>query len=427
MNKRRLKSSLIIVAATGLVFLVGTVIFFNAQPKPMRVKEPIQLDYGVTDPQFKHTMNALFGKAVRGNSIEVLVNGEAIYESMLNAVASAEHTITFETYEFWGEKAAGAMAKALAAAAERGVRVYATLDYLGSVQASSGKFDLMEDAGVSLRRWREPSWYQLARFNHRTHRKLLVVDGRVGFIGGANIADNWLGGIENGAYRDNHFRMEGPVVAKLQASFQENWLNATGELLVGQLYLPLLEETGGLTMQVVSSSPREGQHRMRQMFLYAFAAAEERIRISSAYFYPDLMVLEALEDAAKRGVNVEILVPGEEIDKGFFRHASVSRWQDILKAGVRIYEYQPAMLHAKLLIVDDHFTSIGSSNLDNRSFRINDETNVNVFDSEFAAEMNHVLDKDLANARRYDLEDWEDRPWNKRLVGRILTIAGPHF
>lgn len=428
MNQRRIKFTLIIAAATGIAFLIGAVVFFNALPKPIRVEQPVQVDYGVKDAQFPHTLSALFGNGiVGGNSIEVLINGEAIYQAMLNAVASAEHTITFETYEFWGKKAAGPMAQALADAGRRGVKVHANLDYVGSVQASAEKFDLMEDGEVALHRWREPAWYQLARFNHRTHRKLLIIDGRVGFIGGANIADNWLGGIESGAYRDNHFRIEGPVVAQLQGAFQKNWVGAKGELLLGQHYLPLLENVGNMDMQVINSSPREGLHRMRKLFLYAFAAAEERIRIASAYFYPDVMVLEALEDAAKRGVDVQILVPGGEIDKGFFRHASVSRWRGILEAGVRVYEYEPSMLHAKLLIVDDHWTSIGSSNLDNRSFRINDETNINVFNPEFAAQMNQVLDNDLENARRYGLEDWKQRPWHKRLIGRIATIAGAHY
>lgn len=428
MNQRRFKFALIIASTTGIAFLVGAVIFFNALPKPIRVEHTVEVDYGVRDPQFPQTLSALFGNGILGgNSIEVLIDGEAIYGAMLDAVASAEHTITFETYEFWGKESAGPMAQALADAGTRGVRVHANLDFVGSVQASAEKFDLMEGGGATLHRWREPSWYQLARFNHRTHRKLLIVDGRIGFIGGANIADNWLGGIENEAYRDNHFRIEGPIVAQLQGAFQENWLNAKGELLLGQYYLPLLEEVGSMDMQVVNSSPREGERRMRKLFLYAFAAAEERIRIASAYFYPDIMVLEALEDAARRGVDVEILVPGGEMDKGFFRHASVNRWQGILEAGVNMYEYEPRMLHAKLLIVDDHWTSLGSSNLDNRSFRINDETNVNVFGPEFAAQMNQVLDNDIKNARRYDLEKWKQRLWYKRVIGRMVMLGGAHF
>jgi len=420
--------SILIITLTGLAFLLGTVVLFNAMPKPIRLHQPVQLEFGVSDPQFRHTLQALFGNpVVEGNRIELLKNGEDIYQGMLESIARAEHTVTLETFEFWGEKSAGAVADALAKASERGVRVHVTLDYIGSALADESKFQRMEDAGVMLNRWRAPSWYELSRFNHRTHRKLLVVDGREAFTGGANISDNWLGDIADGAYRDNHFRIQGPAVAHLQAAFQENWLDAMGEMLLGQAYLPQLETQGETPLQVVNSAPREGHYQMRMLFLIAFAAAEERIRIASAYFYPDNMVLEALKDAAERGVEVEILVPGGEINQGFFRHASVNRWQGMLEAGVRLYEYEPSMLHVKLLIVDDQWTSIGSSNMDNRSFRINDETNVNVFDTDFARKMGATLDADMAQAKRYTKERWEQRPWHKRLAGWVTMTVGAHL
>lgn len=426
--KRRNRYILATVAALTVAFVIGNIVLFNALPKPKRVEQPLQVDYGVGDPQFQRTMNVLMqNPVVGGNSISVLEDGEAIYDGMLDAIDEAEHSVTFETYEFWGEEAAGAFADALSEAAERGIAVHALLDYIGSAGANADKFERMEDAGVELIRWRNPSWYELARFNHRTHRKLLITDGETGFTGGANVADNWLPDEDGEAYRDNHFRLEGPVVANLQAAFMENWLDASGSLPLGDAYFPELEDTGELSMQVVNSAPREGYHRMRKMFLYAIAAAEEQITIGTAYFYPDPDFLDALADAADRDVEVRILLPGDSIDKGFVRHASVNRWEPMLEAGVEIYEYQPSMYHSKLMSIDDQWASIGSTNLDNRSFRINNETNVNIFDEASARDIRHLVEQDLDDAERYDLATWRDRPWHKRLAGWLTMTIGGHL
>ncbi|WP_290650181.1 phospholipase D-like domain-containing protein [Aquisalimonas sp.] len=422
----------VVIAAATLtlagVLVIGNVILFNALPKPMRLEQPVDIDYGVGDPQFERAMGLLLQQPItEGNAIDLLQDGEAIYPAMLDAIDAAEHSITFETYEFWGEDAAGAFADALAAAAERGVAVHALLDFVGSTAADPAKFEHMTNAGMNLIRWRKPSWYQLARFNHRTHRKLLVVDGREGFTGGANVADDWVPDGDGSAYRDNHFRIRGPVVGHMQAAFMETWLDASGQLLAGDLYFPSLEPNGELRAQMVNSAPREGRHRIRKMFLHAVTAAEEQITIGTAYFYPDAGFLDGLTKAAQRGVEVRILVPGDSIDKGFVRHASVNRWQPMLEAGVEIYEYQPAMYHSKLMSIDDQWASIGSANLDNRSFRINDEANVNVYDEPFARDIRKLVESDLADAERYDLQRWENRPWHKRFAGWLTMTIGGHL
>jgi cardiolipin synthase A/B len=306
--------------------------------------------------------------------------------------------------------------------------VHVIMDYIGSRRAGSGKFERMEKAGVELVRWRKPAWYQFSRFNHRTHRKLLIVDGHTGFTGGANIADAWEGTPhDDGAYRDNHYRLRGPIVGQLQASFARNWLRARGELLLDERYFPPLEPAGELPMQVVNSFPREGHHRMRELFLHAFAAARQSIRIGSAYFYPDQTVLDALAEAARRGVEVDILVPGNSIDQGYIRQASINRWEPMLEAGVRIHEYELAMYHAKLLIVDDRWVSFGSTNMDNRSFRINDETNVNVLDGSLTDTLVAQMRRDMEHARRYDLERWRQRPWHHRFYGWLAMTIGAHL
>jgi len=410
------------------IFLIGTVLFFNAMPQEKRVLESIDAFYSVNDSGFKRESGILAGREwVGGNSVTVLENGEAIYSAMLDAIRSAEKTLTFETYQFHDGEVGYEFAEALADAARRGVKVHALLDFVGSIDSSRDQLNLMEDAGVELIRWREPAWYQLARFNYRTHRKILIMDGRVAFTGGANITDDWIGGVENGAFRDFHYKLQGPVAAELQGAFSENWVTSTGKLLSGPMYYPELEESGNLMMQVTSSHPQEGVKKMRKKFLYALASARVNIRLATAYFYPDQSFLDALEDAANRGVHVQILVPGESIDKGFVRHASVNRWRGILESGVEIYEFQPSMYHAKLTIIDDYFVSVGSSNLDNRSFRLNDETNVNILDERFAAEMAAFYNNDLDYSERYTLEDWDNRPLRSRIAGRITQIFGSHL
>ena len=346
---------------------------------------------------------------------------------MLREIAAAEKTITLEVYEFWGEKVGAAFAEALAGRASEGVAVHAIFDYIGSLKADPAFFEKMEEAGVDLIRWRRPSWCQSSRFNHRTHRKLMVADGRIGFTGGANIADAWVGNDPEETYQDYHFRFEGPITGHLQAAFMDNWLFSTGGLLLGDRYFPVLEEEGEIEAQLVLSSPREGHKRIRSLALLALAGAEERVRIGTAFFYPDPMMVEALGAASRRGVQVEILAPGEKIKEEWVRHASRNRWGNLLRAGVRIHEYQDSLYHAKMIIVDDKWVSIGSANFDNRSFRINDEANVNIFDAEFVREMHAVFEDDLSRAKPYELEAWEARPWINRVRGFFGNLIGPHL
>lgn len=412
------------VLATLLAFLV----YSNAVPTPMRVAEPISSIPAVDTEAFRHLQSVVLGSAATpGNRIEILENGDAIYEAKLTAIEQATESITFEVFEFWGEEVAGDFAEALAKAAERGVAVHAIFDYLGSVRASREKFRRMEDAGVEVVRWREPSWYQLSRFNHRTHRKLLIVDGIIGFTGGANVADPWQGTPESGGYRDNHYRFEGPVVAHLQNSFMLNWLNARNQLLYASSYFPELEARGELGAKVVDSSPREGTHRIRLMLLLAVAGARDSIRLATPYFYPDDMILDALVEARERGVSVDLLLPTAGHYSTLVREASRNRWGPLLEAGVNIHEYQPTKYHAKLYLVDDYWVAIGSSNLDNRSFRLNDETNAIIMDRDLAATLTAQFERDLEQAQRYDLEAWHDRPLARRLVGWLAMSIGWHL
>jgi cardiolipin synthase len=274
----------------------------------------------------------------------------------------------------------------------------------------------MKAAGVQVERYNPLHWYSLSRINHRTHRKLLVVDGRVGFTGGVGIADLWLGHAESPEHwRDTHFRLEGPAVAQMQAAFMDNWMKTHAEVLHGRDYFPPLKEAGDSACQVFRSSPREGSESVRLMYLLSIAAARKSLLISSAYFVPDELTVKSLIAARERGVKVEIIVPGRYIDVKVVRPASRTRWGELLRGGIKIYEYQPTMYHCKIMIVDDTWVSVGSTNFDNRSFRLNDEANLNVLDGRFAAGLAREFERDKSRSRLVTLERWRHRPRHERL------------
>jgi cardiolipin synthase A/B len=425
----KFKTIIIGIAILFLIFLTGAVIYFNATLVDKRVTEPINATYSVRDTGFLIESGVLTGRSwIDGNQIEILDRGETIFQSMYDDIANAQKSITKETFNYFGEKVGTPMAEALADASNRGVSVHFLMDFIGSVLASSEKFEIMEGAGVEVERWREPSWYQLSRFNHRTHRKLLIIDGEAAYTGGVNTADLWLPDLEEGGYRDYHFRITGPVVNDIQGAFSENWLLSRGVLLNGEKYYPELDATGDLRMQVSSGNPREGDLKLRKMLLYAMASSRESVRIGSAYFFPDQKFLEKLIQTADRGVKIQILTPGENIDQNYVRLASQSRWGGLLEAGIEIYEYQPAMYHAKKMIVDDYFVSIGSTNFDNRSFRLNDETNVNIVDDQFGQEMAALFDYDLNQSTVITLEEWSGRPVWKKVYGWLIAkLLGPYL
>src|SRR5690606_5830409 len=266
-----------------------------------------------------------------------------------------------------------------------GIPVHVTIDWVGSIKLDPTLLDLMEDAGVEVERYRPLHWYNLGRMNNRTHRKLLVVDGRVGFTGGVGIADEWKGSAQDpDHWRDIHFRIDGPVVAQIQAAFNDNWIKTTGRVLNGPDYFPPLEPAGDMKAHLFIASPAGGSESMHLMFLMAIAAAEHTIDLAASYFIPDELVMGALLQARKRGVRIRVVLPGPYIDSSLVRVTSKADWGPLLRAGVEIHEYQPTMFHNKLLIVDDEMVSLGSTNFDIRSFRLNDEASLNVYDRDFA-------------------------------------------
>ena len=418
---------------TVLISVLATVlvVFFaqNLTTGEKRVKEKLEHRYGIHDPQFQRTMGVMLGPVILpGNRFATLLNGDEIFPAMLQAIKGAQKTITFETYIYWSGDIGKAFADALSQRARAGVKVHVLLDWLGSSKMDQALLAEMLDAGVQIRRYHEPQWYNLDKLNNRTHRKELIVDGRIGFTGGVGIAPEWTGHAQDPQHwRDSHFRAEGPVVAQMQAVFGDNWTKVTGEVLDGVDYFPALAAVGDGAGQMFASSPSGGSESMQLMYLLMITAAEHSIDLSSSYFVPDELSRDTLVAALRRGVRVRIITPGPHIDSETVRRASRALWGDLLEAGAEIYEYQPTMFHCKVLVVDGLVASVGSTNFDERSFRLNDEASLNVYDAAFAAHQVEVFERDLKSSRRISIPEWRDRPLVEKVWEHAAALLGPQI
>jgi cardiolipin synthase len=414
-------SHIILVASLALVSVVLWVVLGSSERK---VERPIPHRYAAGDSQFVRTMGSLLGPGfLPGNRVTALYNGDEVFPAMLDAIRSARRTITFESYIYWSSAIGRRFTAALAERARAGVHTHVLIDWAGSQKVDQDDIARLRQAGVEVVLYRPLRFYDFDRINHRTHRKLLIVDGRVGFTGGLGIADPWLGHAQDKEHwRDSQFRAEGPVVAQLQAAFMDDWFETRGVVLDGPGYFPDLDRQGPALGQVFWSSPRGGNGNLRVMFLLAIAAATRRILIANAYFVPDETTVEMLVAARRRGVDVEIIVPGPVLDAQVVRRASKETWGPMLEAGVAIYEYQPTMYHPKVMVVDDVWASVGSTNFDDRSFRLNQEDNLNVYDREFAAGQAAAFARDRAVSRRITLEAWRRRPLWERIQERAAGV-----
>ena len=394
---------------------------------PMRYHMKHQ--FTVRDLAFLQTMHALTGSPlVDGNRVEILRNGVPFFPSMLAAIRGAHKTINLEFYIYWDGEIGRAFAEALAERARAGVQVKVILDAVGSAPMSRSLIDFMTRNGIDLEWYHPLRWYTLSRFNHRTHRKLLIVDGEVGFSGGVGIADNWLGNADSkDHWRETVAGVEGPVVTQMQFAFLDNWVKSRGELLTGLDYFPQVERRGPHLTQVIKSSPTEGSSAVKLLYIVSIVSATHSIYISNAYFVPDRDTIRALEGAVRRGVDVRVIVPGEFTDVPLVRQASRMHYELLLRRGIRIFEYQPTMMHAKTMVVDGYWSTIGSSNFDDRSFRINDEVNVNVYDDEIARQMEAMFFHDLAQSNEITLRHWFRRPRLARVKEKLADLLKPQL
>jgi cardiolipin synthase A/B len=411
------------IVLTSILTVIVLVIASNFRTPEAKLEHQVKHLYGIKDPQLEREMGTLLGPAILpGNHITALQNGDEIFPAMLAAIRAAQKTINFETYIYWSGATGEEFASALIERARAGVKVHLMLDWLGSEKMTPALLSRMKEAGIEAERYHALHWYSLGRLNNRTHRKVLIVDGKTGFTGGVGIADQWTGNAQDpDHWRDLHFQIEGPVVAQFQAAFLDNWIKTTGRVLNGTDYFPALDAAGDEKMQMFMSSPAGGSASMRLMYLTAITAAQESIDIEAAYFVPDALMTRELVKARARGVKVRLLVPDKHIDSETVRIASKHGWGPLLESGVEIHEYEPTMLHCKMLIFDRYMVSVGSTNFDMRSFELNDEASLNVYDAAFAQAMTDVFEEDMKHSTAYDLLRWQRRSWSEKAAEIVLV------
>jgi cardiolipin synthase len=402
-----------VIAIVAQSFLLFLALFEPGLAYKISTPNPARLD----SDDFMRVLEAATDASVtRRNRVEVFANGENYYPASLDAIRAAKESIHLEAYIFQKGKVADEYVEALTERARAGCEVRLTLDALGSFATWDSYLKPLTDAGGRVSWYNGLRWDSLARINHRTHRELLIVDGRVGFTGGAGIADHWRypPKKDKPRWRDNLFRVRGEAVAHLQATFAENWLEASGEILADPKYFPPCDTAeGDLPALVVISSPSVGGRstRARILFQTLLAASRESILITTPYFLPDRSARAELVRAIKeRGVRVRIIVPGKRgTDHALTRNSSRRLYGDLLKAGAQIYEYQPTMIHAKTLVIDGQWSIVGTTNFDNRSFGLNDEVNLAAFDEHLAARITEDFQCDVAESRLVNYDEWRRR------------------
>jgi cardiolipin synthase len=355
-----------------------------------------------------------------GNRLDLLENGDAIFPAMLAAISSARRTVNFEAYIFWSGEVGARFRDALADRAAHGVAVRVLLDAVGSpsVHLQPADVDVLRKAGCRVEFFHSTKPWMLWVLNHRNHRRVLVVDGLFGFTGSAGFADPWRGDADmKEHWRDTQLRVEGPAVRGLQRAFQENWSEVTGEALVGEEFFPVLAPAGDLSVAVVPSSPLAAMSGAGRVYAISLAAAAKEIWIANSYFLPDDETAGLLVAAVKRGVDVRVIVPSDEqSDVPATKAAGRSSFGPLLEGGVKIFEYQPTMYHLKTMVVDGLFSTVGSANFDERSFHLNEEINLFVYDAGFAGVMRESFQRDLARCRPYTLATWKKRSLRKRVT-----------
>lgn len=350
-----------------------------------------------------------------GNRVEVLRNGEEIFPSMLEAIASATRTVDFSTYIMWAGDTATTFAEALMDRARAGVNVNVMLDAWGSAQMDRTLVTRMEEAGARFVWFRTPRWYTLDKLNNRSHRRILVIDGRVGFTGGMGVAEEWAGdAAEPGSWRETHLRVEGPAVRDLVGAFADHWVEETGEVLGGDHLPELTAFDDGVAVQVSKSSASGGRAAAEALIFAAIVGARDRLWLTTAYFAPRRALVDALVEAAERGVDVRILVNGPNIDKEVVRRVGQRSYAGLLEGGVRVFEYQRTMMHAKVVLADDCWANVGTANFDNRSLSLQDEMNCSVVDAGLVAELEKHFLHDFDGSEEILLERWRERPLRAR-------------
>lgn len=407
-KRRMIQIPLWIAVLVAIAILVLVILLWS-----VKRRQDVQLH--VSDPgelrAMIHSIAGLsHGALTGGNRIEVVQNG-AFFDRMLEDVANAKSSVHFETYVWWKGAITDRVATALASKAQEGVTVRVLLDAMGSTRMENRQYEQMERAGCRVAKFHPYRVSNLGRLNNRDHRKIVVVDGRIGWVSGHGIAEEWTGDAETrDNWRDTAIRIEGPLVGRLQTVFSENWIEETGEVFAGDQYFPVLEAAGPTQAHVAYSSPAGSVSSVELLHLLAIAAARTRVLIQNPYFLPDRSDIAVFADAVARGVDVQIMMPSDSVtDAAIVQHASHHRFGALLESGVRIFEYEKTGLHQKVIIVDGVWSSVGSTNFDDRSFELNDEISVGILDPSIAADLEEAWNRDMQHAEEWSLEQWKNR------------------
>jgi cardiolipin synthase len=410
------------LSIAGGIFLVWLILVFLFTPG---INYHLSERSTVHHKDFLYTIQSTCQAALHhGNRVRIFTNGPQFYPAMLEAIRGATRSINMECYIFQPGRIADQFIEALSERARAGVNVTIVVDAIGSFNLWGRPVSRLRKAGCRIESYQRIRWYSLARLNNRTHRELLVIDGRIAFTGGAGIADWWAfpEKRKEKPWRDTMVAVEGPVVAALQGVAAENWLECCGEILTGSEYFPDLKPCGDTTAFVVRSSPSDRATVSRVTFQLLMEGADQELRISTPYFLPDRALRRALVGIAKRGVEVSVIVPGRRTDQKWVRLASRRMWGQLLEAGVRIFEYRPGMTHMKVLIVDGIWTVVGTTNIDNRSFEHNDEVNLAMLDPLVCNGLLADYRQDLRDSDEITLEKWRRRPLWEKIVGPFIWI-----
>jgi cardiolipin synthase A/B len=407
------------IIGMGFIIWLALVLLFTPRID-YRVSTPIRPD----SDEFLHVIQATCLAAIHyGNRVEIFTNGAQFYPAMRDAILAAESSVDLEAYIFQPGHVADMLIDAMVDRARAGVEVRIVMDAIGSVGMGGRSANRLREAGCLLNFYQPIRWYRLHRLNNRTHRELLVVDGRIAFTGGAGVADWWFTPQRHAAaWRDTMARIEGPIVAALQGTFAENWLECCGEILTSPRHWPRLDEVGSVEAMLVKSSPSDRATVSRVVFQMLIEGAAATVDIATPYFLPDRSMRRALVRAARRGVQVRIIVPGRHTDQRLVRLASRRMYKELLEGGVRIHEYRPSMTHVKALMVDQRWAVMGTTNVDNRSFEHNDEVNVAFRQPDVTARLRRDFEADLAASDEVTLERWSRRPLLEKLVGPVCWI-----
>jgi cardiolipin synthase len=418
---------LLTLAAVGGFGSSGCTVISDAIGSEKRDVYKFDHPFTVSDPAFRRSLDTFGTAMVSGNTAELLKNGDEIFPAMTSAIRQAQKTVNLETYIFQPDEAGRQFAEAMIEAAQRGVEVRLLIDAWGSKLGDLQ--DRLEKAGVKWRKYRPIRVISIYKVGKRTHRKILVVDGRVAFTGGLGISKQWLGNARNpNEWRDTQVRVTGPVVDQMQAIFAEDWTYTTGEILAGEKFYPRPEKTGGnVEAQAIKVSRGDQSSLAKMLYYVAIQSAAKSLYIQNAYFVPDRQMRDALVAAVARGVDVKVMVPGRHIDLPMVRSASWLHYGDMLKGGVKIYEYRNTMFHNKTIVVDGVFSTIGSINLDTRSMRGNAEETMAFYDRAFALKMEEMFNEDMKRCEQITYHTFTHRGFAKRVSEVLSYIWEPYY